>query len=473
MIASMKMSAIGTRPSRASTGTIGVVRASQHRVIVHASEQRCMRRALQEHCRHDPVQLQRAAPVRGSLRTSAAAEDTALSTSDGPKLVQETVDDTCPTFIDSSGAIMEVMCSDYGFRSGSMRLYQESSGSVPDNVFVLGAANFKKELEQLRRAFRYDEFETVTAAAPPQNIFSKTVSELGAKAVTGLASLDHKLQDAGILPELQPAPVPADLADGSGDLREKLAQLGLSNEAVLKREHARETKFGKVDSPWFIRFPFAVLCWTLDVVYVNRPIQRFWVLETVARIPYFAYISMLHLYETLGWWRAGASLRKVHFAEEWNELHHLQIMESLGGDSLWVDRFLAQHGAILYYWVLIAFFLLFPSLAYNFSELVELHASDTYAEFVEANEALLKELPPPLVALEYYRGGDLYLFDDFQTSKRREPRRPECNNLYDVFANIRDDELEHVLTMTACKDNTIMSDLASKREEEEKLKTLQ
>lgn len=64
-------------------------------------------------------------------------------------------------------------------------------------------------------------------------------------------------------------------------------------------------------------------------------------------------------------------------------MHHLQIMESLGGDALWVDRFLAQHGAILYYWVLVGFFLLFPSLAYNFSELVEAHASDTYAEFVE------------------------------------------------------------------------------------------
>jgi ubiquinol oxidase len=24
----------------------------------------------------------------------------------------------------------------------------------------------------------------------------------------------------------------------------------------------------------------------------------------------------------------------VHFAEEWNELHHLQIMESLGGEIL-------------------------------------------------------------------------------------------------------------------------------------------
>ena len=28
-------------------------------------------------------------------------------------------------------------------------------------------------------------------------------------------------------------------------------------------------------------------------------------------MPYFAYISMLHLYESLGWWRAGAELRKV------------------------------------------------------------------------------------------------------------------------------------------------------------------
>jgi ubiquinol oxidase len=76
-------------------------------------------------------------------------------------------------------------------------------------------------------------------------------------------------------------------------------------------------------------------------------------------------------------------LTQVHFAEEWNEMHHLQIMEALGGDALWIDRFLAQHGAILYYWVLVGFYLLFPHLAYNFSELVESHASDTYAEFVD------------------------------------------------------------------------------------------
>ena len=40
---------------------------------------------------------------------------------------------------------------------------------------------------------------------------------------------------------------------------------------------------------------------------------------------------------------------QVHFAEEWNEAHHLLIMESLGGDQAWVDRFIAQHAAVVYY----------------------------------------------------------------------------------------------------------------------------
>lgn len=57
-------------------------------------------------------------------------------------------------------------------------------------------------------------------------------------------------------------------------LRKKLGRLQLSNEAVVAREQQREAKLGKVEAPWFIRFPFAVLCWTLDVVYANRPIQR-------------------------------------------------------------------------------------------------------------------------------------------------------------------------------------------------------
>ena len=70
--------------------------------------------------------------------------------------------------------------------------------------------------------------------------------------------------------------------------------------------------------------------------------------------------------------RALVSLRaQIHFAEEWNELHHLQIMESLGGDQFWVDRFMAQHAAVFYYWVIVGFFAFSPQLAYIFSELVE------------------------------------------------------------------------------------------------------
>lgn len=39
-----------------------------------------------------------------------------------------------------------------------------------------------------------------------------------------------------------------------------------------------------------------------------------------------AFMSVLHLYETFGWWRR-ADYLKVHFAESWNEMHHLLIME--------------------------------------------------------------------------------------------------------------------------------------------------
>ncbi|WP_228058078.1 alternative oxidase [Nostoc sp. LEGE 12447] len=73
----------------------------------------------------------------------------------------------------------------------------------------------------------------------------------------------------------------------------------------------------------------------------DRVFARFFVLETVARVPYFAFTSVLHLYETMGWWCKSDWL-KVHFAEFWNELHHLLIAESLGGNDRWYNRYLAR-----------------------------------------------------------------------------------------------------------------------------------
>jgi len=61
----------------------------------------------------------------------------------------------------------------------------------------------------------------------------------------------------------------------------------------------------------------------------------------------------------------------------------------VAGDQGWRVRFLAQHAAIIYYFVLIIVWVLSPSLAYNFSELIEAHAVDTYAEFAESNKVML------------------------------------------------------------------------------------
>ncbi|GBF89019.1 plastid terminal oxidase [Raphidocelis subcapitata] len=380
------------------------------------------------------------------------------------------------TFIDRDGVAIDCMACDYGFRAGAGRLYQDRYGEVPGGILDMAVANFKHELSALRSSFRFNEYDPILASAASP--VSKALSTAGGAVVRGFASLDTWLEERKVLPVLQRAQMDAAMVDSEGrmtedcqNIRQRLSDLKLSDAAVWAREAARKKRGeGVVPAPWWIKAPFWALCVVLDLLFANRPIQRFWVLETVARIPYFSAISLLHLYESLGFWRAGAELRRIHFAEEWNELHHLQIMEALGGDLLWFDRFVAEHAALVYYWVCIAFYMAAPKNAYQFSELVEWHAVDTYAQFCETNEALLKSIPPPRVAVAYYRNEDLYMFDEMQTcSKPAEPRRPSCNNLYDVFSNIRDDEVEHVRTMRACQSPAIAVTLAERRRDSSQL----
>ena len=198
----------------------------------------------------------------------------------------------------------------------------------------------------------------------------------------------------------------------------------------------------------------------IDKLYEGRDFPRFYALETVARVPYFAFMSVLHLYETVGWWRRVDYL-KLHFAQTMNEYHHLLIMESLGGDKEFKDRFVAQHMAVFYYWIACAQYLVSPRMAYNLSEQVEEHAYHTYDEFLTKNEAELKTKPAPEVAVQYYTKGDLYLFDEFQTSRMPQSRRPVCAHLHDVFTNIRDDEGEHMRTMAFCQQPDALARLRS------------
>lgn len=149
----------------------------------------------------------------------------------------------------------------------------------------------------------------------------------------------------------------------------------------------------------------------IDLLYEKKPYQRFYVLETIARVPYFSYISCLHYLETIGYSDNIGWLR-IHWAEGWNELHHLLIMEELGGSKKWIDRFLAQHTAVLYYWTCVVLYFLKPNLAYNLSEQIEKHAYETYDKFIEENGENLKTLPAPKIAVEYYQE-KTFMFDDF------------------------------------------------------------
>ena len=97
----------------------------------------------------------------------------------------------------------------------------------------------------------------------------------------------------------------------------------------------------------------------IDYLYRGRDYQRFWVLEEIARAPYFAFLSVLHLRESLG--LRGPEhiyLMEEHFAQTLNETEHLEYMESRGGSAYWVDRFLPDTSYLpiigsmwAYYWL--------------------------------------------------------------------------------------------------------------------------
>jgi len=197
---------------------------------------------------------------------------------------------------------------------------------------------------------------------------------------------------------------------------------------------------------------YDIICFIYPVTGTKRDFARFFVLETVARVPYFAYLSVLHLRETFGERGVGDKMR-THYAEADNELHHLLIMESLGGNDSAIDRTVAQAMAFGYYWYVVIIYFFNEPAAYHLSELIENHAFDTYSGFLNDHGERLKTMPVPEIAQKYYVDDNPFLFDLFCTVKNLDDdgnfstRRPKLESLYDVFVNIRDDEKEHWKTL--------------------------
>jgi len=124
----------------------------------------------------------------------------------------------------------------------------------------------------------------------------------------------------------------------------------------------------------------------LDFLYRGRDYQRFWVLEEIARAPYFAFLSVLHFRESMG--LRGPEhlyLMKEHFDQSVNETEHLEYMESRGGNAYFIDRFVAKHLVLIYYWVNVVYYWLAPQSAYHLSYEVEVHAATTYAKYLAYN----------------------------------------------------------------------------------------
>ena len=134
------------------------------------------------------------------------------------------------------------------------------------------------------------------------------------------------------------------------------------------------------------RFILDITVAILDFLYQGRDYQRFWVLEEIARAPYFAFLSVLHFRESMG--LRGPEhlyLMKEHFDQSINETEHLEYMESRGGNTYWIDRFVARHLVLIYYWSNVVYYWLAPRSAYHLSYEVEIHAAITYAKYLALN----------------------------------------------------------------------------------------
>ena len=130
---------------------------------------------------------------------------------------------------------------------------------------------------------------------------------------------------------------------------------------------------------WVLNLTVAII----DYLYRGRHFQRFWVLEEIARAPYFAFLSVLHLRESLGLrgqWHI--HLMKEHFEQSVNETEHLEFMESRGGADYWIDRFVARRLVLVYYWINVVYYWVAPMSAYHLSYEIEMHAAETYAKYL-------------------------------------------------------------------------------------------
>lgn len=193
-------------------------------------------------------------------------------------------------------------------------------------------------LERLQERGSVLEIDNLSIEPPPEGVYYSDDEHLYQPLLSSAVSLavrNFNVELRALLRELRRA-VGVDAAPPYAP--PQCLGFRLSKDGIATREREREAEDGAPDVWPPVRLAYEAVCVSLDLLYEGRPIERFWVLETVARLPYLAYTSCLHLLGTLGWYRS-TTLMSLHRAEDMNESFHLAVMESLGGDQRWLVRF--------------------------------------------------------------------------------------------------------------------------------------
>jgi ubiquinol oxidase len=141
--------------------------------------------------------------------------------------------------------------------------------------------------------------------------------------------------------------------------------------------------------------PARVLFASMDAVYGKpRTLDKFRVLEVVARVPYqawenVAYVAMTHTAKRPGFARRVFDTVRINRWEQDNEQWHLLILEELTAESSRLGWFrrqaVPQILAFTYYWISWVLYVARPKWSYRLNADFENHAEHEYALAVQEN----------------------------------------------------------------------------------------
>jgi ubiquinol oxidase len=181
-----------------------------------------------------------------------------------------------------------------------------------------------------------------------------------------------------------------------------------------------------------------VLGWVLvkagNLFYGAKPSYlKFRAVEVIARVPYHSWAAVAHTLLTVFYQDEKKALdlcNDNNFARlsQENETMHVIVISKLCRDenqkgNVVVHTLIPLFFAFFYYWMSYVLYLVKPKWSLQLNYLFEDHAFHQYTQFLEENEAALK---------------DRIVASDFLLWYGRDPK-----NQYDFFTDVRNDELIH------------------------------